>query len=129
MNNSALHFQSLLAQAITQMVAILGPDITYATLGQLKEIKLDQSGKIVAIEGVDEDIVAKLLTTFSSLTPEVTREHLAPLFASYKQTGSSATEAILDNVAHHSLSSYPSIQTNLAVIEHGSEERIYTELC
>lgn len=128
MNNSALHFQSLLAQAITKLVTIFGPDVTYATLSHIREIRLDSTGKITAIEGVDEHIVTKLITLFSSLSPEVTKEHIAPIFASYAASLPSIGEqSVLPN--HTVPSAATLLSANHETITHTNTDSVYLELC
>lgn len=128
MNNSALHFQSLLAQAITKLVTIFGPDVTYATLSHIREIRLDSTGKITAIEGVDEQIVTKLITLFSSLSPEVTKDHIVPIFASYTATLPSIGEqSVLPSHTQASTASLLSVDHQS--ITHTTTDSVYLELC
>lgn len=128
MNNSALQFQSLLAQSINQLVSILGPDITYATLNQIPEISLDEMGKIKAIEGVDEDIVAKIITVFSSLAPEVTKGYITPLFSSYL-VKSDGVPGTLGLPQHHLSAASALTSFDTQQITHGSDTTLYTEVC
>lgn len=87
MNNSSDSFQSVLSQVIQKLIIMLGPDLTIVRLKHVQGLRLDQNGKILAIEGIDQEIVKQLLQCFYELSPAVPQQ-IAPLLQEYHKVDS-----------------------------------------
>lgn len=89
MNNTSLRFQTLLSETIQLLSLLFGEDMTYARLIHMPEIHFGEDKKITKIEGVDDEIIAKLLALFMPLSPEAVEQHVRPFLASYHAENSS----------------------------------------
>ncbi|MCL5435811.1 MAG: hypothetical protein M1275_01910 [Patescibacteria group bacterium] len=76
-------YQELMSEIIQKQIAILGPDIALHKAEQVPGLKLDRSGKVVALSGSEQEVLQALIDRYIELSGQIVKSILGPVFAKY----------------------------------------------
>lgn len=76
-------YKSLMTEIIAKQAVILGPDIAVLKARNVKELTVDNSGKVAAISGEPKDALSKLINEYVELSGQIVKNALGSIFAKY----------------------------------------------
>ena len=74
---------NLINDIISKQTVILGPDIVMLKAKNVQGLKLDDAGKVLSIEGDPQVILQQLIDEYISLSGQIVKNILNPVFAKY----------------------------------------------
>jgi len=79
MNNAATDYQKVLTEVLQKQIIILGPAITLTKARNVPGINIDNTGRVISLEGDGHAISVKVLEQFRELSPLLVKKTMAPL--------------------------------------------------
>ena len=76
-------YKNLINDIIAKQTLILGPDIVLLKARNVPGLKLSDDGKAEAIEGDPQEVLQKLINEYISLSGQIVKNILTPVFAKY----------------------------------------------
>lgn len=74
---------NLMDDIISKQMVILGPDISLVKAKNVQGLKLDQNGKVTAIDGDPQVVLQQLIDEYIGLSGQIVKNILTPVFAKY----------------------------------------------
>jgi hypothetical protein len=81
--NDKEQMMSLLSEIIAKQAIILGPDIAIMKARSVKGLSISDEGKVTAIDGDAQAIVSQLIDAYVSLSGQIVKSAIEPIFAKY----------------------------------------------
>ena len=76
-------YKNLIDDIITKQTLILGPDIVMLKAKNVPGLKLSANGKVDSITGDPQIVLQKLVDDYISLSGQIVKNILSPVFAKY----------------------------------------------
>jgi hypothetical protein len=76
-------YQNLINDIIAKQIVVLGPDIVLLKARSISGLSVDDSGKVQSITGDAQEILQKLVDEYISLSGQIVKNILSPVFAKY----------------------------------------------
>jgi len=76
-------YQNLINEIIAKQIVVLGPDIVLLKARNISGLRVDDSGKVQSITGDAQEILQKLVDEYISLSGQIVKNILSPVFAKY----------------------------------------------
>lgn len=81
--NDKDQYSSLISEIIAKQSVILGPQIAILKARNVSGLTIDDSGKVVDIQGDPKEKIQKLVDTYVELSGQIVRNALGSVFAKY----------------------------------------------
>lgn len=79
MNNTATDYQKVLTEVLQKQIVILGPTITLIKARNVEGVNIDDSGRVISLDGDGHALSVKVLEQFRELSPLLVKKTMAPL--------------------------------------------------
>ena len=76
-------YQNLLSEIIAKQAVILGPEIAVLKARSVDGIEVDDQGKVTSVEGDPKEALQKLVDAYVSLSGQIVKSAMLPLFSKY----------------------------------------------
>lgn len=76
-------YKNLINEIIAKQTLILGPDIALLKARNVQGLKVGSGGEVESIKGDPQVVLQKLIDEYISLSGEIVRNILSPIFAKY----------------------------------------------
>lgn len=76
-------YQGLISEIIAKQSDILGPEIAVLKARSVEGLKLDDSGKVLEIDGDPQAVLQKLVDTYVALSGQIVKIAMGSLFEKY----------------------------------------------
>ena len=83
--NSGMDYENLIGEIVRKQMDILGPDMAVRTANQVTGLEIDDQGVVSKLDGDPEQILQKLVEQYISLSGEIVRNILNPVFQKYPE--------------------------------------------
>ncbi len=83
--NSGVDYKNLIGEIVRKQIDILGPDMAVRTANQVGGLEIDDQGEVSRLDGDPEQILQKLVNQYISLSGEIVRNILDPVFKKYPE--------------------------------------------
>ncbi len=82
---SSEDYQKLITEIIRKQTDILGPDIALRKAKNVLGLKVNDAGEVQKIEGDPQSVLQKLVEEYISLSGQIVKNILGPVFAKYPE--------------------------------------------
>ena len=80
-----MDYENLIGEIVRKQMDILGPDMAVRTANQVTGLEIDDQGVVSKLDGDPEQILQKLVEQYISLSGEIVRNILNPVFQKYPE--------------------------------------------
>lgn len=78
-------YKSLLTEIIAKQAVILGPDIAILKARNVKDLTVDNSGRVTDIVGDSKEVLRKLINEYVELSGQIVKNALGSIFEKYPE--------------------------------------------
>lgn len=79
------NYKNLITEIVHKQMDILGPDIAIRKARNVPGLKLTDAGEVLGLQGDPSEVLRKLVDEYISLSGEIVKNILGPVFAKYPE--------------------------------------------
>lgn len=77
------NYQNLINEIIKKQMDLLGPQVAVSKASKVEGLEVSSEGSVTAIKGDPQEVLQKLVQEYISLSGEIVRNILGPVFEKY----------------------------------------------
>ncbi|OGE81907.1 MAG: hypothetical protein A3H72_02500 [Candidatus Doudnabacteria bacterium RIFCSPLOWO2_02_FULL_48_8] len=76
-------YKNLINEIVAKQILILGPDIVLMKAKNVSGLRLSDRGEVLELQGDPQEILQKLIDEYVTLSGQIVKNILSPVFAKY----------------------------------------------